>query len=195
LDEAFGFAIGAWRVGAGKEMAQAVTLTSGTEEMGTITGAVIAHEPLGFDAQRGEVSQGALQEEDRTLFAFTGHDLGKSQAGSVIDADMNELPASAADLIAPIMSDTMTWTHNAAQFLDIEVEQFARELALVAHDRRSGLKIAPAREPMTAQEPRDGGPGKGALACDLEARETQPAQGQDHGHLGCGSLPGRAMRP
>ena len=50
LDKAFGFAVGAWSVGAGKKMAQAVALTSGAEEMGTIAGAIIAHDPLSFDA-------------------------------------------------------------------------------------------------------------------------------------------------
>ena len=55
-------------------MAQAVALTGGNETMGTITGAVIAHDALSFDAKRGEVSQGAFEEEDGTLLAFVRQD-------------------------------------------------------------------------------------------------------------------------
>jgi hypothetical protein len=195
LDEAFGFAISARSVGTGKEVAQAVALTSGAEEMRTVAGAVVAHDPLRFDAQRGEISQSAFQEEDGAVLTFIGHDLSKSQPGSVIDADMDKFPAGAAHLIASIVGDAVTGPYDPAQLLDIEVEQFARELALVAHDRRSGLKVAPAREPMTAQEPRDRGPGESALARDLEARQTQPAQSQDHGHLREWSLSWKTMGP
>ena len=62
-----------------------MTLTSGTEEMGTLTGAVIAHEALGFDAEGGEVSQGALEEEDGAMLSFIGHNLNKGRPGSIMD--------------------------------------------------------------------------------------------------------------
>ena len=94
-----------------------MALTGGAEEMGTIAGAVVAHEPLSFDAERSEVSQSAFEEEDRTVLAFIGHDLSKGEAGGVVDADMDELPARAADLIAPIMSDAVTGAHDASQLL------------------------------------------------------------------------------
>jgi hypothetical protein len=58
-----------------------------------------------------------------------------------------------ADLIAPIVRDTVAGPYDAPQLLNIEVEQLARELALVAHDRRSGFEIPPPRETVTAQEP------------------------------------------
>jgi len=64
--------------------------------------------------------------------ALIRHDLGKGQAGSIIDADVDELPTRAADLIAPVVGDAMTWAHDFAELFDIEMEQFARELALVA---------------------------------------------------------------
>jgi hypothetical protein len=153
LDEAFGFAIGARSVGSGVEVTQAMTLASGTEEMGAVAGAVIAHEGARFDAEGGEVSQGPLEEKDGAVLSFIGHDLGKGQTGSVIDTDMDIFPASAADLIAPVVSDTVTGPHDAPQLFNIEVKQFARKLALVAHHRRSGIEIAQPREPVTAQEP------------------------------------------
>jgi hypothetical protein len=151
LDEAFGFTVGAWGVGAGKEMAQAVALTSGAEEMGTIAGAVVAHEPLRLDAQRGEVSQGPLKEEHGTLLSLIGHDLREGDPRSVVDADMDELPARSPDLIAPIVSDAVTGAHDSSQLFDIEVEQLTRELALVTHNWQRWRQSARPGEAMATQ--------------------------------------------
>ena len=54
------------------------------------------------------------------MLAFVRHDLSNGQAGSVIDADMNELPSGTADLIAPIVGDAMTWPHDSPELFDIE---------------------------------------------------------------------------
>ena len=51
---------------------------------------------------------------------------------------MNELPAGTAYLITPVVGNAVTGAHDAAEFLNIEVEQFTGELALVAHDRGAG---------------------------------------------------------
>ncbi len=120
-------------------MAQAVALTSGSELMGAVAGAIIGHDPLGLDAEGSEVSQGAFQEEDGAVLAFIGHDLGEGEARGVIDADVDELPPGAPDLVAPIMGDAMTGAHDATELLDVEVEQLAGELALVADHWQSGL--------------------------------------------------------
>jgi len=195
LDEAFGLAIGARSVWAGKEMSQAVARTSGAEELGTITRAVIAHEALGLDAEGSEESQGTLKEENRAVLAFIGHDLSKGQAGSVIDANVDEFPTGAAHLIAPIPGDPVTGAHNFAQLFDIEVKQLAWELALVTHHRRSRRQVAQPGQAMAAQEARNRRARKPALARDLEARQAQPAQSQDDGHLGDRRLPRRTLRP
>ena len=89
------------------------------------------------------------------------------------------------------MGHAVIGTHDFAQLFDVEAEQLARELTLVTHHRRSGLQIAQPGQAHATQEPGDGGAGESALARDLKAWQTQPAQGQDHGHLGGGSLPGR----
>jgi hypothetical protein len=104
-------------VRAGKNVAEARALTGGGEEMGTIAGAVVAHEPLSFDAERSEVSESAFEEEERTVLAFIGHDLSKGEAGGVIGADIDIFPARATDLIAPIMSDAVTGPHDASELL------------------------------------------------------------------------------
>jgi len=153
LNEALGFAVGARSVGAGEEMAQAVALTSGSELMGAVAGAIIGHDPLGLAAEGREVSQGAFEEEDGAVLAFIGHDLSKGEAGSVIDADMDVFPAGAAHLVTSVVGDAVAGADDAAELFDVEVEEFSRMLTLVTHDRGSGLQGAQSREAVAAQEP------------------------------------------
>lgn len=127
-------------------MTQTVALTSGAEELRAIAGAVVTHDALGFDAQESEVSQSVLKKEGGAVLAFLRHDLSESETRCIINADVDVFPADAADLIAPVVSDTVARANDLAQLLDIEVEQFAWELALVAHDRRSRLHSALNRE-------------------------------------------------
>jgi hypothetical protein len=133
-------------------MAEAVPQTGGAELMGTVARTVIAHEALSFDTEGGEVSQGAFEEEHGAGLAFIGHDLGESQTGSIIDANMDELPSGPAHLIASIVSDAMTGAHDLAQLFDIEVEQLARALALIADHRRSRVQSAQTGQAVPAEQ-------------------------------------------
>ncbi len=171
-----------------------MALSSGTEEMGAITAAVVAHDPLHFNAQRSEVSQGAFEEEDSAVLAFIGHDLSKGEAGSVIDANMDVFPTGAAHLIASIVGHAVAGADNAAELFDVEVEEFSGVLPLVAHDWRSGLQGTQPSEPVAPEQARDGGAREPTLARDLEAGQTQPAQSQDDRHLRRRSLAWMALR-
>ena len=125
LDEALGFAVGLRAVRASADVSDAKGTEIGGKEFGLIAGAVVAHEALSFNAQRGKVGQGSLEEDDGALGAFIGHDLCKSDAGGVVDGDMDELPSSAADVVAGVFSDAMAWTQDAAEFFDVSVDEFA----------------------------------------------------------------------
>ena len=80
--------------------------------------------------------------------------------------------AGATRAVASIVGDAVAGAHNFAQFFDIEVEEFTRDLALVAHDRRSRLERAEPSQAVATEEARDGGFGAGALARDLKAWEA-----------------------
>lgn len=83
------------------------------------------------------MSDGGVKESDRAGLLLIGEDLGEGDAGSIIDGDVNILPSRAADAIAPIVSDAMTWALDASELFDVEVEQFAWMSALVAARRRA----------------------------------------------------------
>ena len=194
MDEALGFTVGARGVRAGEEVAQAEPTDGGTEVMRAIAGAVVAHETLRFDAQGSEVSERVLEEDDGVWVALVGHDLGEGEARSIINADMDIFPASAVDLVATIMSDAVARAHDLAEFLNIEVEELAWELALVAENWWSGIEGAEPSQAVATQETRDGRFGAGALACDLKAWQTQTAQSEDHSDLRWRRLLGAAPR-
>ena len=194
MDEAFGFAIRARSVRAGEEVAETVALTSSAEEMGAIAAAVVAHDPLGLDAEGSEVSQGALEEEDSAVLVFVGHDLSKGEAGSVIDADMDIFPAGPAHLVTPVVGDAVTGTDDAAELFDVEVEEFPGMLTLVAYHGRSRLQGAQPSEPVAAEQARNGGAGESALPRDLETGQTQAAQSEHDRHLSRRSRAWTALR-
>lgn len=73
------------------------------------------------------------READGALGGFIGHDLGKGNAGGIIDGDMNELPASAPDMIAlAVAGDAVADAFDTGELLDIGMDEFAGIKALVA---------------------------------------------------------------
>ena len=93
LDEAFGFAVGAWGVGASEVMAQTQSKNGTAESMGTITVAIIGEQAADANAQAGVISQGGMEESDGRSSGAVGQDLGKGDAGMIVDGDVEALPA------------------------------------------------------------------------------------------------------
>src|SRR5690606_25777024 len=88
------------------------------------------------------VGDGGLQEGDGAFLAFGGHDPNEGDPGVVVDADMHELPADAAcpALTGSIASDAVSDPVEAAQLLDVDVNELAWVLALVASHRLGRLQ-------------------------------------------------------
>ena len=178
LNEALGLAIGLWSVGLGEAMFEAEGGDGVTHGVSAVAGAVVGVNALGFDAVLLEESQGGVEEGDGALCGFIREELGEGQAGVVIDGDVEELPAGAADVIAlPVAGDAMAGACDARELLDVEVEKFARVRAFVAHDRRRRGELREA-EAMAAQEAGDAGLGKLGRTGDLEARQPPAPQGE-----------------
>jgi hypothetical protein len=80
---------------------------------------------------------------DGALLFLVGQDLREGDAGSVVDADMDELPAGAAGLaLLRIAGDAMADLAEAAKLLDVDMDHLAGVLALVAPDRLGRLDVA-----------------------------------------------------
>jgi hypothetical protein len=70
------------------------------------------------------------------LGGFIWEDPSESDAGSIINGDMNKLVTRVLGVIAWVTRHASTWTGEAAQFFDIQVDELAGVLSLVAHNRR-----------------------------------------------------------
>ena len=63
----------------------------------------------------------------------------------------NESTVSAALASSPVVGDAVTGMHDPGELFDVEVEQFLRELTLIAHHRRSGLQGVELGQAVAAQ--------------------------------------------
>jgi hypothetical protein len=107
---------------------------------------------LGFDAQGTEVSQGTLEESNGAMLGFIGHDPGKGNAGSVIDGDVDVLPASALAEIPPVAGDAVAGALDPGELFNVEVDEFAWSLALIAADRRRRIEQGQTVQAVTTQQ-------------------------------------------
>lgn len=119
--------------------------------------------------------------------ALVGEDVGKGEAGVVINGDMQVFPAG-ADAATHRRCDAVARAKDAAQFFDVQVEQVARTGALVALDRWRRIEIAHAVEASAAQKAADRGATQAGGLGDGMAGEALPTQGE---HLGDERIRGR----
>ena len=100
------------------------------------------------DAEAGVVGDRRLEEGDGALLSLVRQDLREGDAGGVVDADVDELPADAAavGLAGAIAGDAMADAFEAAEFLDVDVDHVARLVALVAAHRLGWLEVLQPRQ-------------------------------------------------
>src|SRR4051812_41819699 len=135
LDEALGLAVRLGRIRLGPDVLETEIAAGLAEGLGAIAGAIVGHHTGNRDAEVRVVGDCGLEEGDR-------EDLREGYAGGVVDADVDELPpnAPALALTGSIAGDAMADAVEAAELLDIDVDQVAGMFALVAANRRGGFE-------------------------------------------------------
>ena len=100
------------------------------------------------------------------------HDLAEGDARGVVDADMDELPADAAAvaLAGAVAGDAMADLVELAELFDVDVDQLAGPLALVAAGWFGRLQGA---QPVEAQALEDAADGGGR---DADCRRRSPCR-------------------
>lgn len=105
----------------------------------------------------GVEGQGGAQEGDSGLALLVGQHLGESEAGVIVDGDVQSLPAgelrAAATTAIAANGDALIAGHA----LDIEVQQIAGRGMFVTHNRWGGMEMAPAVEMSAPEDAADGG--------------------------------------
>jgi hypothetical protein len=127
--------------------------------------------------------------------------LNESDVRGVVDTDVDELPAepfaasTPVALASAITGDAVSNAIDPAELLDIDMDQLAGMLALVAAGRLGRLERAQLAEAETSQDARDGGLGDMRLPCDLPTRSALAAERLDTSDDLGQCRPTQAMRP
>ena len=126
---------------------------------------------------------------------FVREETSEGEAGVVVDGDVETFDAGAWVAEGAITGGADAWAMEAAELLDVEVEEFAGRGAFVAQRRRFGrIERREAIEVMTAQDAGESGLGDGEDHHDLSVGASLAAQSEDLGfELGSG-LAGLTMR-
>lgn len=122
---------------------------------------------MDFDVVEGVEVDGLLEGIEDAVDLFVWEEAGEGETGMIIDGDVETFDAGARVADGAIAGGTDAWATEAAQFLDIEVEELAWVSALVTDHRRRRLKSGEAVEAVAAQDPRDGGLGDADHGEDL----------------------------
>jgi hypothetical protein len=177
LDEAFGLSIGLRVVGLCPQVTELEPLADSIE-LGLVAGSVVGHYRLDGYAAVLEPGDRASEKASRARGSFIRQDLGVSHARSVVDGDMDELPADASNTGGAVTVDAMSNTSDTTQLLDVDVDQFAGPISLVSDDRLLGLEALEPRQAMASQDPGHGRRAQPHARCDLRARIPSLAQTQ-----------------
>jgi len=179
LDEAFGFAVGTRSVEARALRCDAEPATVGGEAAGTEARAVVCEHATHGNAQAGEVGHRLAQEFAGGHSFFVPEHGGESDAGVIVDGDVEELPTGTASFVLRIAGDAMTWFSNAGQLFDVDVQQIAGSGMFVANDGNGGQQRASRVQMQAGEDAADGGAAQAGGLSDADAR-SDPAKRPSH---------------
>lgn len=151
--------------------------------------AVVGQHALDGNSQAFEVRHGGSHERLCAVPALVGVHLREGDATVVVHGDEHVLPPDVASAPGAIARDAVAHLVEAPELLDVDVQQLAWALALVALHKLLGPQIAQARQPSATQNPADGCLGHAHVRGDTGLQHELAPQlhdGQRHDlmHLG-----------
>ena len=179
LNEALGFSVGAWRVGARSDVAKTGGSKGVAEGVAFISRSIVCHDPLRNDAVGLEEGQGAGEKSDGRFLLFIRQHFGIGEPCRVIDGDMEGFPPRSWS--APMSwafaasGDAVSNPNDAAQFFGIEVDELAWIFPLIANNRRFFFQAFQPSKTEAAEDGAHGGTGQAKARRNFGAREPLPA--------------------
>ena len=176
LDEAFSLAIGARSVRAGEAVLHMLAVQQLAKQLVFVAGAVVREHPSDGDAEAGVVGTSHEEEAHGRVVRLIGQDGREGDTAVIVDGHVQILVTGPAGLFAAISGDAVSRFLDARQALDVEVNQLAGMLVLIAHHRRGRIERTQAVQPGAAQNPTYRGPAQLQFAGDLPAVAALPAK-------------------
>jgi hypothetical protein len=133
-DEAFGFAVCLWASDAGVAGCD-VGVSAAFFPSALEAFAVVGQDLFDGDAVVFVEGLAVVEEVEGVGGCFGGVDAAVGEAAVVVDADEEVVPAGAAFRADRAAADRVVGPDDAAEFLDVDVDQLAGPVALIADDR------------------------------------------------------------
>jgi hypothetical protein len=175
-------------------MAQAMAEATVIEGMGAVTGSIVGEDGARLDTALTEERKGALEESYGGFLSLIGQDFQVGQARSVIDADMDKLPARRTTG-ATDSSDAVADAVDAAQLLDVQVQELSGMFFLVASRWLGRIQSFESTQTPSGED--SGHSRASQIQTSGDLSRDHPPVSEFHNlidHSGC-RLPGAAMRP
>src|SRR5580700_3600542 len=177
LDEAFCLSIGAGSVGSGEAVFDTSRLDDLPEAPVAIAGAIVGEDALDGEAEARVEGSCHEEEEKSGAVLLIGQDGGEADPAVVVDVQV--LVACASGLARSVSVDAVAGLDDARQPLDIEVDEAARPLVLVAHDRGRRIERLEPVHAVAAKDAADGSAAQAKRVGDPPAVVAQPAKSQN----------------
>jgi len=180
LDEALGLAVGLRAIGSCEEMAEAQLVAGSGEELGTISRAAVGEDALDEDAVSLIEGDGLVESGQNAGSFFVWEQRGKSQAGMIIDGDVEGLDTGAWIALGTVAGGTDAGLVKAAKLFNIKMKELAGGIAFVTPDRRlRRIEGGQAIEAMTSEDAGKGSFGDGKNHEDLRVRTALAAESEN----------------
>jgi len=126
---------------------------------GLVATPIVGHDSSDGDAEAFVISHTRLEKRNSAVRRLVGSDLGEGDAGMIVNADVDELPTSAAALVrtAWIAGDAVADTLETPELFDVDVDDLAWALAFIAALRFGRLQIPYPVQSQAAKDAADGG--------------------------------------
>jgi hypothetical protein len=143
LNEALSLAVSLRGVRLDLDVLDAELLAGAGEGFGEIAAAIVGHDALDDDAEGFEVADGCEEESNGTFLLLVREDIGTGDTGMVVDGNVDEFPAGAlaAAMTGAASGDPVADAVEAAKLLDVEMDDLAGLLALVAWSGSCGSRL------------------------------------------------------
>ena len=144
LDEALGLAICFRGIGFGADVLDAQVPASVAECERLVATAIVGHHARDGDAEAFVIGYGRLEKGNGAVGRLVGLDLRERDAGMIVDADVDELPADAAAvaLAGAVAGDVVADALETAELFNVDVNDLARLLAFIAARWLGRLQVA-----------------------------------------------------
>jgi len=172
LNETLCFAVRAGRVGSRANVFDLVALTDRAKCSGLITGPIVGEQSAHLDTKFGVPSQGHFQNSRRRNSFFVASDLRESNARVIVNGHVDVLPSSIPDVLVAVAVNAVADAAEAAQFLNVQMQQVTRARMLVAHRRRRRIEITETTDPLALQDAANGGRAETRRASNAAASPT-----------------------